>query len=250
VWVEARISGRLAFGIFDTGSDGTVLDTELSRELGFSSRGQKSATSVGGEVKVESIENTEFALADKKLVSMETHALPLSSQLEDLEFILGFDALAATPFTLLTEKRRIVFDRIADVREYSFCKADDIRPTVAMEILTNMSIATVDTGSAQGVSLPKRWVEANAGRLGLDRNTMSSRVVLGSNVQSSAFRIKEMALCGVKLENVPAEAVQADEGSFAEQETLWGNIGNQVLFRFESIFVDGKRRVLALGRRF
>jgi predicted aspartyl protease len=246
--VEAKISGRSAHGIFDTGSDGTVLDTALSHDLGFSPEGNKSATSVSGKLEVGSIGNVEFGLGGTRLPSTETNVVPLSAQLEGLEFILGFDALSASPFTLWTEQRKIVFGTFASAKESEFCLADDIRPTAEMKISGERAHATLDTGSAQGVSLPRSWVEKNSRRLGWDDRTWQSRRILGNEFQSSKFTIREMTLCDVVLEDVPAEAVESQDGSFADQERLWGNVGNQVLFRFESLSIDGRKRVLALGR--
>jgi hypothetical protein len=166
--------------------------------------------------------------------------------LKELQFILGFDALGNSPFVIVPESRRIVFGWPKAHRGLPFVVDSDIRPTARLEVLGSISHGSIDTGSAQGISLPRRWVETNAARLGMSSEVAESREILGGNVKSLRFTLEEMILGDSKLRMVPAAAVESEEGSFAEQSAFWGNVGNQVLRRFQSIAIDGQGRRMAL----
>jgi hypothetical protein len=245
IWIEARVSGRSAWGIFDTGADGTALDSEFAQSIGLRGLGSKSASTVAADVEVEKIGRVEFDIGGMPVLSPEAHALPLSKQLKDLRFILGFDVLGNAPFVIMPERKRITFEWPEECRGLPFVVDSDIRPTARLEVLGHLSYGSIDTGSAQGISLPRRWVEANATRLGISSGVEESKEILGGTVKSLKFTLEEMILGDSTLRMVPANAVESEEGSFAEQSSLWGNVGNQVLQRFESIAIDGKGRRMA-----
>lgn len=249
VWVEARVSGHSLWGIFDTGSDGTAIDSDFAQSIGLSSQGWKSGTTVAGDVEVEGVGTVEFDISGTVLSTSEANALPLSKQLKGLEFILGFDALKNSPFVIWPEKRRVVFGSFEDTGGFAFALDGDIRPTATMEILGASSYAFLDTGSAQGISLPRRWVNDHAERLGISTRAGESKKILDSKYESLKFTLEEMTLGNSTLTNVPAEAVESEKGSFAEQSSFWGNVGNVVLQRFESIAIDGRKRSLAFSQQ-
>ena len=232
-------------GIFDTGSDGTAIDSEFARSVGITELEGKRATTVAGEVEVHKIEALDFEIGRKKLRASEANTLPLSSQLDGLQFILGFDAMLDAPFVLRPREHRISFEAPGVPDGSPFVLQGDIRPTVGFKVLNETSHAFIDTGSAQGITLPKTWVEANAGGLNaLDEE--ETRRILGGEANVSKFIIAHLILGECGLEDVPAEAAESEEGSFAEQSSLWGNVGNQVLGRFESVAIDGRSRRISL----
>lgn len=247
IWVEARISGQKLWGIFDTGSDGTALDSEFAHSIGLTSQARQSGSTVAGKVEVEKVGRVDFDIGGKAFSSFETNTAPLSKQLKELQFVLGFDVLESSSFVLWPEKRRVVFGPFDDSQGLSFVLDGDIRPTTRFELLGASSHAFLDTGSSHGISLPRRWVEANAERLGIHAKVAESRKILGSEYESLEFTLEEMVFGGSKLTGVPAEAVESKEGSYAEQSTFWGNAGNGILQRFEWIAIDGRKRRLAFG---
>jgi hypothetical protein len=247
VWVEARVSGRPLRGIFDTGSDGTAIDSESARSIGLVTQGHKSGSTVAGDISVEKVGRVDFDVGGAVLASSEANALPLSMQLDGLQFILGFDAMASSPFVLRLKERRISFEPFEHTKGSAFALEGDIRATARLKILGSTSHAFLDTGSPSGISLPRRWVDANARRLGIDAQASESRKILGSEFKSLRFTLEEVVLGSSRLADVPAEAVESEGGSFAEQSTFWGNVGTPVMGRFESIAIDGQARRLAFG---
>lgn len=251
MWVRAQIAGHQAWGIFDTGSDGTALDSEFARSIGLASRGVQSGTTVAGNVAVERLEEVEFDLEGKKLLSKETNMVPLSSELAGLQFVLGFDALEKVPFVIRPRDQKILFGPFEESpNESEFEIQGDIRPTTRLEILGESSYAMLDTGSSGGISLPRQWVEANASRLGIEASGWEKRKILSNDFLSMRFAIREIMLGHLRLKNVPAEAVESEKGSFANQSTFWGNIGWLVLQELESIAIDGQRRRITLTKTF
>ena len=233
-----RIQGEAVWAIFDTGADGTGLDTKLAERLGLRGKGQERGSTVAGEVEMARAGPIEIAIGTRKLPAAEVMLVPLAAQMPDLEAILGFDVLRDMPFTLDYARRRIVLDALPPGQGFPFVLDGDIRPTTELETLGGRFEAHLDTGSSRGVSLPVEWVKANAPDI-LKGET--HRDILGDVVSARPFTLGKVRLGGVELEEVSGEAVSAEGGSFADQQTRWANVGNEVLGRFR-LGIDGRER--------
>lgn len=170
--------------------------------------------------------------------------LPLASQLPGLRAILGFDLLRQVPFTVDYAAQCIRMGSLPKGQPLPFVVAGDIRPTAWLETLGERFQAHLDTGSAQGVSLPLGWIQSHApGLLGNE----TRRAILGDSVSARKFTLDRVVLGTLELGEVPAEAVSAEGGSFADQQRRWANVGNLLLQRLR-LGVDGRRQVVVLER--
>ena len=241
--IPIHVNGTDAWAIFDTGSDGTAIDTEFARRIGLNAEGAQKGSTVAGEVELRKAGPVEIEAGGHPFAAAEVMLLPLASQLPGLHVILGFDLLRETPFTVEYARRRILLDALPPEEHLPFLVEGDLRPTTWLEALGGRFEAHLDTGSAQGVSLPLAWVQAHApGLLGEE----SRREILGDPLSSRRFVLGRVNLGGAALEQVPGEAVSAQGGSFADQQRNWANVGNGVLARFR-LGVDGRRRITVLG---
>jgi len=238
IWIPVRIQGEAVWAIFDTGSDGTAIDTQLAARVGLPVKGEQKGSTVAGEVEMPKAGPAEIAIGARKLPAEEVMLLPLASQMPGLQAILGFDVLRDVPFIVDYGRRCIHLDTLPSGRGFPFVVDGDIRPTTWLETLGDRFEAHLDTGSSRGVSLPLEWVKANAPQT---LHGETQREILGDVVSARQFILDKVRLGGVELNAVPGEAVSAEGGSFAAQQTRWANVGNEVLERFR-LGIDGKGR--------
>ena len=238
VWIPVRIQDESIWAILDTGSDGTAVDVELAERLGLPQREEKTGSSVAGQVDLIMTGPATIALGPRELTVPEVALLPLASQIPGLQAILGFDALRDLPFTLDYRTQRLQLDALPSGPGVRFVTEGEIRPTTWLVTLGERFEALLDTGSAQGVSLPLQWIETEAPEL-LKEETQ--REILGDPVRSRRLTLDAIRLGDVLLNEVQGEAVTAQGGSFAAQGARWANVGNAVLARLR-VGIDGRRR--------
>jgi hypothetical protein len=238
IWIPIRINGEVAQAIFDTGSDGTAIDADLAARLGLRTQEGPKGSTVAGEIQLQKTGSVEFEVAQHRLAAEEVVILPLAAQMPGLQAILGFDVLRDMPFAVDYGKSRIQLDTLPSGEGVPFVVDGDMRPTAWLETLGGRFQAHLDTGSSRGVSLPLEWVKANAPEL-LKGET--HREILGDLITAREFTVDKVLLGGLELEGVPGEAVSAEGGSFAAQQSHWANVGNELLKRFR-LGIDGRRR--------
>ncbi len=242
IWITIRVHGRDVRALFDTGSDGTALDLGVARELGLALKEAASGTTVAGEIQLMKFGPAEIELGDRRLPAEEVAVLPLAAQLPGVEAILGFDVLRHVPMTLDYSEKRIRLETLPRGEPIPFILEGDLRPSAWVEALGGRFEAHLDTGSSQGVSLPLEWVRARAPRLLAEE---TKREILGNEVSSRKFVLDRLRIGSVDTHDVPAEAVAAEGGSFAQTSRPWANLGNPVLSRFR-VGIDGERRITVL----
>ena len=247
IWVEVNLKGATKFGILDTGADGTAVDQGLSEELGLKRGKIQSATSVAGNLEVTKTDPIEFGLGTMSLTADEANILPLSTNIKELSFVLGFDALKKTPFTIDYSKNLLQFGSVPEGISVQFMLDKDTRPTTELKVAGAAVAAMLDTGSAAGIIFPVSWVKKNLAELALGEP--QKRAILGSEYESQKFILKEVLLGGTSLPKVEAQAVAAEEGSFGDQEDNLATIGNPVLRMFRQVGIDGERKVITFVRR-
>lgn len=246
IWVEVSLRGATKSGILDTGADGTAIDQGLSEELGLKRGKIQSATSVASDLEVTKTDPIEFGLGKSSLTAEEANILPLSTHIKGLSFILGFDALRKLPFTIDYSKSLLQFGSMPKGVSAQFTLSKDIRPTVELNLAGARIPAMLDTGSAAGIVLPVSWVKKNLTQLALEGP--QRRAILGSEYESQRFVLAEVMLGGTHLTKVEAQAVEAEKGSFGDQEDNLATIGNPILGMFEQVGIDGARRMITLVR--
>lgn len=244
IWITVRVGGRDLTALFDTGSDGTALDAGIADGLGLPLKEAPKGTTVAGEIQLQKTGPLGIDLGGRTLPADEVMVLPLAAQLPGVQAILGFDVLRHVPMTVDYAERRIRVGTLPEGDSLSFVLDEDMRPSTHVEALGGRFEAHLDTGSAQGVSLPLAWVQANAPEVLREETT---RKILGAAVSSRRFVLGRFRIGKADLVDVPAEAVSAEGGSFADAAQPWANVGNQVLTQFR-IGLDGVRRITVLER--
>lgn len=239
LWLPVGIGGDIFSGLLDTGSDGTVVDASVAARIGLEIADRVAGSTVADTFQVERGGPVAFQLGENELRAEAVGVLPIATQLQGLDVILGFDVLRCLAFTIDYRRGTISWGEMPPGPQVPFVAADDIRPTVPMKVLGHAVTGTVDTGSARGISLPAAWLNRHGG---LDPGSGEKRSVLGATVTAGSFQLDTATVAGHDLEGVPGEAVNAEAGSFADQDTPWANLGNLVLERFQ-IGVDGAGRV-------
>jgi gag-polyprotein putative aspartyl protease len=245
MWVQATVNGKNKAGIFDTGADGTAIDSGSAEELGLMAGQKQSATGVAGDIEAFKTDPISFGLGDITLTADEANIVPLSKHVKGLDFILGFDALRSTPFLIDYLKDILEFGTTPNGTPRPFVFEGDIRPTTRLDIVGATLTAMLDTGSGAGIILPQAWVKANLA--GLKLGESNERPILGSGYQSQPFELREASLGGVRLVKVAAQAVAAEDGSFGDQESNWATVGNVALGMLARVGIDGNRRLVVLA---
>jgi hypothetical protein len=227
--------------MLDTGSDGTAIDQEVAEVLGLGHGKTQAATSVAGNLEVTKTDPIDFTLGKSSLTADEANILPLDTHIKGLNFILGFDALKKTPFTIDYLRSVLRFGSLPEGIRVQFAHGKDIRPTAELKVAGVTIAAMLDTGSAAGIMFPVAWVRENLANLAL--GAPQKRTILGSQYESQKFILKEVLLGGASLFEVGAQAVATEEGSFGDLAT----VGNPILEKFKQIGIDGERRVISFA---
>jgi predicted aspartyl protease len=245
VWVRARVMQREAFGILDTGADGTAIDSVFASKVGLETKGMEKGTVEADELELTKAGPASFDLGPAKLEAEGVYVVPLASRVPGL-VIIGFDTMRKVPFTLDYSSKTLELGPRKG-REVPFALEKDLRPSVPAEILGERFSGVLDTGSGTGISLPLQWVEKNASRLKVDLGPRSERTLLGEGkLRSRGFVLGRLILAEIALEDVKAEGVESEKGSASDQETNWASVGNLVLGKLGWVGFDGRRRRMVL----
>jgi hypothetical protein len=230
VWVGARVKGHEVNGILDSDSDQTFVDTETAERLGLRNRKTQSAP-------VSDV--VSFDLGPSSLIAPKPTILPIRNQILGMDFILGFDALGKTPFTVDYSKSVILLGTLPQGRKVPFLSGKDVPSTRVS--FSNLGLnAVVDTGAPAGLDIPFPWVKSSLPSVQFEKPV--GRKDLGPRYEALPFTISEALIGGTKLSNVKASAIRRKDNPLENQGGNWATIGNHVLSRFTQIGIDGLNR--------
>ncbi len=250
VWARAKVNGKDAFGILDTGADGTAIDSKFASGLGLVSTGVQTGSVEADEIEMGQSGPARFELGPVSLEAKGVFLVPLATGVPGLDFILGFDVMGGNPFTVDYRNKRIEFGLPAG-KTVPFASDKEVRPSLTAEVLGESFVAILDTGSSGGLSMPLRWVEKNASKLKADLGEVTERKLLGEGkLRYHEFSIDSVTMGGVRFEVVPAEAVTAEKGSSSDQASNWASAGNRVMEKLGRIGIDGKGRRVVLEKQY
>jgi hypothetical protein len=243
--VSVRVNGKGPFQfILDTGAQGTVVGEELAHELGLPDRGRIRAGRPGGAAPapaiVTRIETLE--LGEAQVSGLFAVSLNLSNMWTGSETPRGVLSAAAFPGLLITldyNARQIELWRgelpAADGQSIFEWDAGERLPSVPLTLNDVKLKAQLDSGSAFGISLPRKCL--NSLRLaGNPGEAPKEKTVDG---QSTVFVAKLDGLAKIGQFTIANPQVRFTEGQSA------GNIGSEVLRQF-SVTLDSKNRRVRL----
>jgi hypothetical protein len=237
VWVGARVKGHDVSGILDSDSDKTFIDTQTAEKLGLQNPKARSA-SVSGEPG-ESEHGVSFDLGPSVLLAPRPTILPIRNQIPGMDFILGFDAIGKTPFTVDYSKSVIRLGTLPQGRRVPFLSGRDVPSTRVS--FSNIDLnSVVDTGAPAGLDIPFPWIKSMLPSVQFEQPV--GRKDLGPRYEALPFMINELLVGVAKLSNVKAAAVRRKDNPLENRGDNWATIGNLILSRFAQIGIDGPNR--------
>ena len=239
VWISANVNGHQLSGILDSDSDETYLDDKTGQRL-TSIKPREHFGNVPGDA-VEDIQSmpVSFDLGPSTvLTSQKPKIIEIENRYPGMHFILGFDAIGKTPFTLDYSKNLIQLGTIPQGPTVAFPSKSEL-PSLSIKISNIQVNSVVDTGSPAGLDLPFGWVKSNLPAARFQEAV--GRRDLGPRFAAHPFSLREIQIGSVKLSNVKAEAIQ-DKTHPRGQPDEWATIGNRILSGFAQVGIDGPGR--------
>jgi len=118
-WVVDHVNGQRLNGILDSDSDETLLDSGTAERLGLQKQIVQSKPISGGAEKTRP-DSISFDLGPSALVASRPKIVLIGNQFPGMDFILGFDALGKTPFTVDYSKNMIRLGTVPSGSQSSF----------------------------------------------------------------------------------------------------------------------------------
>lgn len=238
VWIVAHVNGHELNGILDSDSDETFLDSGTAEQLGLRKQNVQSRAISGGVEKTKP-ESISFDLGPSTLVASRPSIMPIANQFPGMDFILGFDALGKTPFTVDYSKNMIRLGTVPSGLKVPFPSGRDVPGTEIKFSGVNVN-GVVDTGAPAGLDLPFAWVKS---RLPSTRFEQAiERKDLGPKFEALPFLLDEVVIGGVTLSNVKAATIRRRAYPLQDQGDNWATVGNLLLTRFKQVGIDGPGR--------
>ncbi|HEV2118916.1 MAG TPA: hypothetical protein VGS11_02225 [Candidatus Bathyarchaeia archaeon] len=228
VWVGAQVNDQQLNGILDSDSDETFLDTQTAQRLALKHNDQSG-----------SVDPVSFGLGTSTLVASRAKILPIGNHFPGMDFILGFDALGKTPFTVDYSKSVIQLGTVPQGREVTFQSGRDVPSAKVTFSKLNVN-AVIDTGAPAGLDLPFAWVKTKLPSVRFQQAV--DRKDLGPRYEALPFMLGEVLIGGVKLSSIKAEAIRLKTYPLENRGDNWATIGNHILTRFAQIGIDGPNR--------
>jgi hypothetical protein len=236
VWIRAHVHGHDLDGILDSDSDETFLDTQSADRLGLQKRTEHPGPVSPG---IEKTASVTFDLGSSALVSPRLNILSIKNQFPDMDFILGFDALGKTPFTVDYTKEVIRLGTVPTGLRVPFARGRDV-PSTEIKFSGITVNGVVDTGAPAGLDLPFTWVNSKLPSTQFLQTR--ERKDLGPRFEALPFIVDEAIIGRVTLSTVKAEAIRRKSDPLKDHGDNWATIGNLLLKRFEQVGIDGPHR--------
>jgi hypothetical protein len=243
--VSVRVNDQGPFKfIFDTGAAGTVVGTELAHELGLPDKGQILAGRPGAAAPVPAtvtrIEKLE--LGEAHVSGLFAVSLSLSTLWKGSDKPRGILSAASFPGLLITfdyPARQIELRRgelpAADGQSIFQWDREDVLPTVPLTLNDVKLKAHLDSGSAFGISVSRKYAELLR---------LASKPVEGPKQKTVDGESTVSVAKLVGLAKIGQFTIESPQVRFTEGEPT-GGIGSEVLQQF-SVTLDSKNRRIRL----
>lgn len=233
LFVPARINGRAALALLDSGAEMTILDRAFAQELGLAATGSLTARGTGGETEAAFVKGVAIEAAGVELADRIVAIIDLSDVAERLvkasvPAIIGRDLFDAARFEIDIEAGRIEkVDRATAPRGARLpMETHKGLQTIPVSVEGNPPAqADFDLGNGGnvliGAAYAKRLGLAAPGRI-VDRRRGGG---LGGEITRDIVILKSLEIGGVAFHDVPA-AVDPTENAADV------NVGVSILRRF------------------
>jgi len=268
VFVEARVRGEILSFVFDTGAEGTVIDTAASRRLGLTATGSSRVVGALGETRIPVMAGLSIELGALHLEDVTAAFIPLE-HLEEvlgrpLDGIIGGDVLRDRVVAIDYDRAMIsIHDRDAFSFEGwgSACpltgRAGSSRVGGTLELLDGTVIEgdfAVDSGANQYLELAAPFVrrERLAARVGATYS-VPGRALTGATTKKRVGHVRRFSFCGFEVPGakgtLPVGLSNASAGVLG-QGTVAGLLGNGILRKFNTVFDTRRARMFLRPNRY
>lgn len=249
--LRVGLDGTETWALLDSGANLTAVDTTKPASKHFTG-----SLAVTGSGAAQSIAATVGELGSLRIGALELRHVPAAAvpipALDGMghrrpEVVLGFSLFLGSVIHIDFEKEEISFGQKVEafVSQSSVripMRILDGKPVVDVTVASTLGPFVLDTGSAGGVSMVKRWADLHGFPGASPTAQMTSRTGAGAeSTQANYFRL-EQALLGPIQSNerlVPIDDPPAP-GAIA------GLVGNEMLARCAAVTFDVQRRNLWL----
>ncbi|MAW98164.1 MAG: hypothetical protein CMN72_00655 [Sphingomonas sp.] len=254
--VSARINGRRAVAIIDTGVSISLVSRDFARKAGMRIAATSQADAIGGGITIGWAGARSLSLGGltRRAARMAVADLPQSATGGDIpvDALIGADLIACCALDLDYDAGRMRFlpsgTTPFDGQRAPLSRAKDSEVFVTALRLggTRVAPVLVDTGDGGAVTItPAIW---RAGSDGRSPATSAIAFGLGGPIRVGLTIVPALSLGSLQARNV--EVRVEDESGFSRQTGMAGRIGSGLLRRYR-LLIDAKagRMVLRPGRQ-
>lgn len=252
IYIKVRInnSSPLNFG-FDTGADGTVINSTTANRIGLKPGEQISIKGASSTVKGSLMRNNNLRIGHMNINGVILHAIPLEKIGGglglDIDGIIGGILLRNHPLKIDFDKKNIEiysfdhFNYNGRGETVPFRLAGQAMPLISTELTLEKEQKIsgdfgLDTGFSGTIMLNTPLVKKNRIASKIGRCIKLDYIgVSGIKNQCLAGRLKQVRLGKAVFRNVPVLLNQAERGALSWKSSS-GIIGNSILKRFNIIF--------------
>ena len=238
--------------IIDTGSQRTIVSTELARQLALASAGKVSIVSMSGRATVESVEVPHLRYGSEEVGRFD--ALSISRANLGSAGIIGLDGLKDKKVTLDFRARSLdVADSAGPEKRTSHDDGEVIvvraRSRLGQLILVDSRVdgqrvnVVLDTGAQMSIGNMALFGKMKARRLVIPPRPIALTSVTGETVMAQFTIVKRITIGSVVLQNVPMVFVDAApfaELGYTDRPAML--LGMEMLQMFNRIAIDFGRR--------
>ncbi|MFH1686386.1 MAG: aspartyl protease family protein [bacterium] len=248
LYAEVRLGQRRVWMILDSGASASMLDRQLTGDLGLEPRGSLPAKGMSGYETIDLIRLDTLAVGDLTLYGVTVGSVDLSNLAGGLESglefggILGYDFLSSFPILIDYQRPQITIYRPESFHpavggaEIPFHLTLQV-PTVRANLAGVPGDFIVDLGNPFGLLVHYPFVEQNrldtllhdVEPLGMTVGGIGGQVG-GRTAMASTFSLGEVLLSSIRVILMDSEA------GLAGSTELAGNVGNLIWEGFQVLF--------------
>jgi predicted aspartyl protease len=249
IWVRPLINGKdMGWFLFDTGANGTVLDSKIAKKLEMPVVGAVDSTGIGGRspAKMRFAKSMQLAgvrIEDVPVVSRDLSRLERSFG-SKVAGILGMDLLSQGIIVYDESKLRVEF-HVPDTfklprGKWEAMPIHNAKPAVRLEYEGHVGLFVIDTGAPGRLIFGPQATERH--RMLEGRKTKrASASGTGGSVKARTGLIEYVKWGGQRFEEVPAMFLTENEGAGADV-LRDGIVGANLIRRFVMVFdIEGER---------
>lgn len=256
ILIKIRIdnSPPLVFG-FDTGAEGTFIDSNSAKGLGFKSSADVAVIGASGSSRASVIRGKDVKIGHLEMKNLTFYGISLEKVGRGLgrriDGFIGGDLLRNYPLKIDFDRKVIVVYSFVNFVYQGRGKAIDFRlggnamPLIPVELTLDgdekiTGVFGLDSGFSGAIMLNTQFVRRNriASKVGKSVK-LEYTGVSGMKSHSYSVRMKRIRVGTFDFRHVPAMLNQEDSGTLAGK-TDAGIIGNSILRRFD-VIIDFRR---------